>query len=334
MKLPNEIGTNLSQKRVLITGASGFIGRRVCYDILKSGYLVRGLSRRKLSKIRGFEPFCIEDICSVDWDQMLEGCNYVVHLAAMAHKTDPRSDISPKDYHRVNKEATGKLCKAIRDHSKITRLVFMSTIGAMTLTSDKIINENTPCRPVTPYGRSKLEAECELKMILSKSEVDWCILRPPLVYGPRNPGNMNRLTRLVKMGVPLPFGGVKGKRNFIFVGNLSDAILKVIKVSRQLRKTYCIADEEILSLPELIRMLSKIAKINPKLFSVPQPILHTMGYLGDALSYLVGRSIGFDSYSIDRLLGNLVVNSDCFRSEIGWRQRYSLENALHETIVS
>jgi nucleoside-diphosphate-sugar epimerase len=273
----------------------------------------------------------VEDICRADWRSILSGHDFVIHLAALAHGVGDRGEISEAAFFETNAEGTRALCEATAQTASLKRLVFISSIGAVTLASEETIDEKTPCHPRTPYGKSKLSAESFVADTLRESSVDWCILRPPLVFGKGNPGNMERLLKLIKTGVPLPFGGIKAIRSFIYVENLVEALVCVLQDAKPVRDTFCIADEEVLELPKLCRLIAENQNIPSRQWSAPFWMLNLAGFLGDLFGVLRGRSWGYGRGSIERLISSLVIDSKKFRDRFDWRQPVGVDDALRTT---
>lgn len=321
---------------VLITGASGFIGRSLSRHLVRDGWRVRG-TRRQLPPPKDF-PVEIEwletgDIGSgADWKFGLDGVTHVIHLAALAHQ-----DHSPKGPHeeafkRVNVLGTRGLSEAVASTPGVERLVFLSSIGAVGSEASEPVDEDTPCSPDTFYGKSKLAAEGEVSAVLKEGVPDWCVIRAPLVYGFGNPGNMARLLKLVKLPFPLPFGSIRNRRSFIFVGNLVDLIEVVLDHPGASRQLFCASDGEDLSTPELISRLGSQSGRRVWLAPFPTTFLKALARGGDLMQTLSGGSIGLDSYSLERLCGSLSI--DCSRVEevLDWKPPFSVDEGLRDAV--
>lgn len=322
---------------VLVTGASGFVGRHLCQALHDHGYRIRAVFIEP-SPPQGWpkeiEWIKIEEIGPVtSWEAILDQhITHVVHLAAIAHRTHPKSQVDEATYDRINHLGTAQLAKAAARAPALQRFFFMSSIGAVASLSDREITEETPCCPDTAYGRSKLAAERAIEQILGRSPVDWCIFRPPLLYGPGNPGNMERLLKLLQLPFPLPLATVKNRRSFLYVGNLANAILLALEHPQAARKVFCISDGFDLSTPELIRELGRTMGRPVRLWPCPLTGLKWMGNLGSVFSSLTGRSIGVDRASLEKLCGSLIVNDSCFRQTCGWTPPYTLPEGLAATM--
>jgi nucleoside-diphosphate-sugar epimerase len=202
----------------------------------------------------------------------------------------------------------------------------------MAAESDNILNENSPCHPDSPYGGSKLQAEQALINLAKDSNMTWTILRPTLVYGPGNRANMERLMKLIKRGLPLPFGAIKNRRSFVFVGNLVAAIITCLDHPNAANQIFLISDNQAVSTPQLIRLIAQQIQQPCRLLPVPTTLLRFLGYLGDNIESITGKNLPFNTYNIDRLLGSLTVDSRYIQKTLDWQPPFTLEQGLAQTI--
>lgn len=319
---------------VLVTGATGFIGRHLVRTLAASGWRVRASVRRPvLGVVPGIDEVVITGAihARTEWAQALNGVDSVVHLSALAHQTDPKRQPTENEFMTVNAEGTRGLALAAKT-AGIDRVVLVSSIGAVADKSVVQIDESTRPAPVTPYGRSKLAAENALRHALAESSVEWCVVRPVLVYGPGNPGNMARLLKLVRSGCPLPLNGIKNKRSFVFVGNLVGAILQVLDSPAANGQIFHVADDEAVSSAELVRLIGLAADKHARLWSVPTWALKLAARCGDMAAEL-GVHTGLDSYSLQRLQESLSVSNNRIKS-LGWKPQVSLAEGLCLTLGS
>lgn len=262
------------------------------------------------------------DLCEPHaWREPLDGIDTVVHLAALAHQVGKAGRGRREEFRRTNAEATGVLACACRS-AGVRRLIFLSSVAANEM--------DGPMEP-TDYGRSKREAEQLIESELRASSTDWCILRPPLIYGPGNPGNMARLMKLIQLGLPLPFASIRNVRSFLFIDNLVDAIVAVARHAQPIRATFTLTDGTDVSTPNLVRRLAMCSGRRPLLFPVPKPLLRLIGRGADAAGFLLRRSLPFDSYSIDKLVGSMQVDGAAFRAAFSWQPPVSPERGLQAT---
>jgi nucleoside-diphosphate-sugar epimerase len=260
-----------------------------------------------------------------DWRRALTDTDAVIHLAARAHVLD-QSAKDEESFMRINSGGTARLAEhAIR--ARVRRFVLMSSIGAVTDASDELVTLETPCTPVTPYGRSKLEAERALVELCRDSDTEWTILRPTLVYGPRSPGNIARLVSLVRRGWPLPLGAIRNRRSFIFVENLVDATIAVLTHDAARGATFFVADGEDLSTSELIARIAQHAKTNTKLIPVPLRVLETLARGAQT----IGVRLPFDGETLRRLGSSLFVDTAPLRA-LGWTPRFSVDEGLQSML--
>lgn len=323
-------------RRVLVTGATGFVGRHLCAALLEHGWLVRGVVRQAddARLPHGAEPIVVPAVHSrTDWSAALVGVDAICHLAAIAHRIGAAEPARVEEYFEVNALGTARLAQAAAESVSVRRLVFLSSIAVTGSFADQAVSERTVPAPETPYGESKHQAEQWLSDTLEGSETEWCTLRAPLVYGRGNPGNMARLLRLVRSGLPLPFGSTYNRRSFIFVRNLTDAIRLALDHPAAARGTFTVADREVVSTAELLKTIGRVSHRAPRLLPCPVRVLRWMGRVGDVAGNLIGRSVGLDSYSVDRLVGSLEVDSTTIQTRLGWHPAVSLEAGLAEALL-
>ncbi len=323
----------LTMQNILITGSTGFIGKQLIYRLSKKEYLikaaVRSQSQKHIAKVAHITVGNIDG--NTHWHEALQNIDIVIHLAARAHILNDNSPNPEAEFFAVNTEGTANLVKQ-SIQAGVKHFIFISSIGAMASLSNQPLQENSPCQPDTPYGRSKLAAEQALITLASQSEMTWTILRPTLVYGPGNPGNMERLIKLVKKGLPLPFGLVNNRRSLVYVGNLVDAIITCLSHPNAKNQTFLISDGQDLSTPDLIRKIAYYLDCPCNLLPVPPSLLKVAGNLGDMGEKLLGRSLPLNTPTIDRLLGSLVVDSSKIRNTLNWLPPYTIDEGLQQTL--
>lgn len=292
-------------KSVLVTGATGFIGSHLLALLDRNQYRIKASTRKTLSaNSPNITTIKINDINgTTDWQEALAGIDCVIHLAGRAHVLKDTSIDPEAEFYRINVLGTSNLVKqAIATNVK--RFIFMSSVGAMANSSNVPLTESSPCSPESPYGRSKLKAEKTLKELCKNSPMSWTILRPPLVYGPGNPGNMVRLLKLVQSELPLPLGAVNNRRSFLYVGNLVDAIETCINHPNAENQTFLVTDGEDLSTPTLITKIAQSMNHKNLLFPVPLALIKAIGLLSgkrDATARLTD-SLSLDSRKINSIL--------------------------------
>lgn len=329
-------------KTILITGATGFIARHLIPVLHQQGYNLHVAIRNQeaIQTLRDrfpkipFTSFITGDLNrQTDWHQPLRCCDLVVHLAARAHILN-ETEIDPvAEFYTVNTEATTNLVAQSID-AGVQHLILLSSIGAMASLSEQPLTEQSPCHPDTPYGQSKLQAENFLIHLATESKMTWTILRPPLVYGPGNPGNMERLIQLVNRGLPLPLGQVNNRRSLIYVGNLVDAIATCLRHPAAKNQLFLVSDGQDLSTPQLIQIIAEQLGRPCYLLPMPPQWLTRLGLAGDHLQHWFNCSLPLNSQIIDRLLGSLVINSQHIQTTLQWCPPYSVGYGIAQTLKS
>jgi nucleoside-diphosphate-sugar epimerase len=308
----------LTATRVLVTGATGFVGRALVRRLLADGRQVRAAVRPGATALpREVETAVIGDIGpETDWHTALAGVDAIVHLAARAHVLRDSSPDVHALYRAVNTLGALRLAEAAAA-AGVRRFVFLSSARVHgDHSTGAPFTESSPLAATDPYGRSKAEAERGLAALAAAGGLDPVILRPPLVYGPGARGNFARLVRLVARGVPLPLGAVRNRRSLVFVGNLVDAIVRSLDHPAAARETFMVSDGEDVSTPELIRRIARVLGKSTRLIPVPPAVLRLSGRV-------VGRSD-----DVARLLDDLVVDSSRIGERLGWRPPFTLDEGL------
>jgi nucleoside-diphosphate-sugar epimerase len=309
---------------VLVTGASGFVGRAVCERALALGIKVKGSYRSPGSQ--SLVPQEVEKIQiatvnnNTDWSNALTGVDVVIHLAGRVHIAKDTVKDPLAIYREVNTAGTSRLAR-MAVSAGVRRLVYVSTIkvnGEHTTTSP--FTEADAPRPQDAYAISKWESEQALHRIAAESGIEIVILRPPLVYGEGVRANFLRLLSLVCRRIPLPLASVANRRSLIYVRNLADAVLMSATHPRAKNKTFLISDGEDISTPELIRRIAKAMELPPRIFRCSARLI-------EVAATIIGKSA-----EAQRLLSSLVIDDTRIRFEIGWTPCYTMLEGLTETV--
>jgi UDP-glucose 4-epimerase len=286
-------------RTVLVTGASGFLGRHVVQALAEEGWRVKAAARdlASLQVAARVEAAPLPDLrAHVDWTPLLEGVSHIVHLAGIAHAPGTLSD---ETYFRINCQAVAELAEAVRGRA---RIVFVSSVRAQAgLSSDNVITERDEPRPTDAYGRSKLEAE----RLIAKSGADFTVLRPAVVYGRGVKGNIASLATLARTPMPLPFGGLHNRRSLLAIENLASAIELVLDAEGAKGETYLVADTEPISVGDMVAAMREGLGRSPHLVRVPErAVRRLMASFGKEAEW-------------ERLSGNFVIDAAKLRG-VGW----------------
>lgn len=305
-------------KRILVTGANGFVGRTLCEQLTRHAIDYRAAVRHK----RREGEWQIGDInADTDWSSALDDCDTVIHLAARVHVMDDRAADPLAAFRAVNVAATEKL---VRQAARlgVRRFVFVSSIKVNgESTEDVPFRASDAPAPLDTYGQSKLEAEQALHTISAETGLEVVVVRPPLVYGPGVGANFRRLMQLTKAGVPLPLGAVRNRRSLVALDNLVDLLMVCTRHPDAAGRTFLVSDDHDVATPELIRMLAAAMGKRAWLLPVPPRLL------------AAGAGILGKSAAADRVLGSLQVDIEQTRSILGWAPVVSMEAAIDATVA-
>jgi len=311
----------LTAPRILVTGATGFVGGALLHRLLGDGRQVRAAVRSETDALPPeVDTAIVGDIGpGTDWRAALAGVGAVVHLAALAHVVHDSSRDAHALYRATNTLGALRLAEAAAA-AGVRRFVFLSSVRVHGERSiGAALTESSPLAAQDPYGQSKAEAERGLAALARAGRLDPVILRPPLVYGPGARGNFARLVRLVARGAPVPLGAVRNRRSLVFVGNLVDAIVRTLDHPAAAKETFMVSDGEDVSTPELVRRMARALGRPARLVPVPVPLLRLGGTLA-------GRSD-----DVARLADDLVVDPSKIRASLGWSPVFTLDEGLRET---
>lgn len=321
---------------ILVTGATGFIGKHLVKALAASGHAVRAALRRQDSAMllpAGVDGIVLGDLSGpVDWGPALRGVRTIVHLAGRAHVLRQTDRAEDELYRAVNVFGTQTLAEAAA-RVGVERLILVSSSRAIGDESPlgERWSEETPCNPRDAYGRSKLEAERVVEAIFRRTGLDVVILRPPVVYGAGVGAYVYELFRLIHRGIPLPFRLVRNRRSFLYVGNLVDAIQRVIEAPEARGQLFHVADGEDLSTVELVRYIARAIGRPARLVPVPVAFLRTAARLGDLLQRAAHIALPINSENVSRILASLSLETTKIRSLLGWTPPWTVEDGLTAT---
>lgn len=299
----------------LITGATGFIGRRV----LRNGdrALVRGVCAYANS-IRGdlLDQASLLPAC--------EGVETVIHCAGYAHAF---ADSSENLHRLINFEGTRNLLRAARS-AGVRRFVFLSSIKAMSDPGDVCADEDYPGEPSTPYGRAKREAECAVMSAGAESGMHVTVLRLAMVYGQGGRGNLERMARAIQAGWFPPIPETGNRRSIIHVDDVVSAVEAVSVNPAASGRTFIVSDPVSYSGRMLYDGIRKSLGKRPIKHEIPESLIRFLGRAGDRVASISGTPFRINSEIVSRLLDSACYSSARIRRELGWSAEISLEAGL------
>lgn len=307
---------------MLVTGASGFVGRWLCSELVRRGHHVRAVLRASTNMdIAGCETVKISSIDSdTDWADALYGETTIIHLAARVHVMHDNTSSPLEEFRKVNVDGTENLARAAAAGG-VKRFVYVSSIGVNGLMSDfgKPYSELDKPRPHNAYALSKWEAEQRLSRVSEETGLEVVVVRPPLVYGAGAPGNFEQMLKVLVKGVVLPLALVRNQRSLIYVENLVDVLILCATHPAAAGETFLVSDAEDVSTSDLLRRLGFALGYPARLIPVPVALLHAGGAL------LGKRDMA------QRLCGSLQVDISKVRRLLGWNPPVRLDEGLRRT---
>ena len=310
-------------KKVLVTGASGWIGSALMTRLIEDGYDTLGAVRDATRPNHHYHT--IDEIdASTDWSAPLHNVDYVVHLAARVHVMKEYSSDPLNEFRRTNVEGTLNLAQQAAA-AGVCRFVFMSSIkvnGETTALGKPFYADDVPA-PTDPYGVSKAEAEYKLLQLAQTTGMEVVIIRPPLVYGPNAKGNFADLLRWVNRGLPLPLGSLtENRRSLISMDNLLDLTIICLSHPAARNKTFLASDDEDVSTVELLQKVAAVSGQAISLYQIPMFILR-----------LMARVCG-KSNQLQRLSESLQVDISETKTSLDWRPQQTLMQGLIKAVSS
>jgi nucleoside-diphosphate-sugar epimerase len=349
---------SLDYMKVLITGANGFVGGNVSTYLTAHGFECSALDVKGVPEQGAYAArYTWDDLDALDIDAF----NAVIHLAGKAHDTKNASD--PQSYFDINVGLTRRVMAWYR-HAQGAggrKFIFFSSVKACADTVDGVLTEEHAPLPRTPYGQSKLEAEkevlkCESSKVLKLGEVLKCdspsmqngeagegltdfrtlqlqhfrtyILRPAMIHGPGNKGNLNLLVKVVQKGIPWPLAAFENQRSFTSIENVSRVLEALIRGDVE-SGTYQVADDEPLSTNQVIGLIAESLGRSPRLWNIPRGLMKGVARIGDLLH------LPLNSERLKKLTESYVVSNKKLLRALGWEKMpLGAEEGLRSTLIA
>jgi len=314
--------------KILITGATGFVGRSLVSHLIAKKFDVQALVRQSCDF-----PLSVEQVVAGDFAELsmgesstslrdtLSGVDVVVHTAARVHVMNDDAFDPLVAFRKTNRDATLILARLAADYG-VKRFIFISSVkvnGEMTKRGDSFRPIDVYV-PKDPYGLSKYEAEQSLFSLATETDMEVVIIRPPLVYGPGVRANFASMMKWINQGVPLPFGAINNQRSLVALDNLVSFIIHCIDHPNAANQTFLISDGEDVSTTELLR---KVAKAFGKgAWLIPVPV---------SWMTFVAKLLGKEDVT-NRLFGSLQIDSSKSHELLGWQPVITMDEQLKKTV--
>ncbi|MFW0758492.1 UDP-glucose 4-epimerase family protein [Pseudomonas sp. H11T01] len=310
----------MTDPKVLVTGASGFVGEALVFRLLLDKKFTPIAAARGATRLHGLCPVVPFDLTDAKALPTLNDVRVVIHAAARVHVMNETAMDALAEFRKVNVEGTLRLAQRAAE-SGVKRFIFISSIkvnGESTIPGKPFKADDRPA-PVDPYGVSKHEAEEALKQLGHETGMEVVIIRPPLVYGPGVKANFLSMLSWLNKGIPLPFGAIRNQRSLVAIGNLVDLIVTCIDHPAAANNTFLVSDGEDLSTTQLLRRLARALGKNARLLPLPE------GLLKLAASALSKQAVA------QRICGSLQVDISKSRELLGWTPPINMDTAMRQT---
>ncbi len=307
---------NQQLKNILITGATGFVGQNLTPYLLEKGYSVTGVTRTPKST----KEYSYQTLSKEIWDTSTA----IVHLAGKAH--DLKGVSNENDYFEANTELTKKLFHQFLE-SDCKVFIYMSSVKAAADEVEGVLTETVVARPITAYGKSKLAAETYLLEQTLPVTKKLYILRPCMIHGPGNKGNLNLLYQLVSKGIPYPLGAFENKRSFLSIENLCFVINQLLNQQPE-SGIYNIADDMAISTNELVQLIGEGSGRPSRILKFPKWLLLGFGKLGTFLHLPINEE------KLQKLTESYVVDTTKIKKVLNIQLPESTKQGLLKTIKS
>ncbi len=311
--------------KLLLTGATGFIGKNLVEELIQQNFNVSIAVRQKTNLFPDeVKQFVIGDFESnLDFSASLFEVDCVIHLAGKAHVLDKSKATALDEFRKINTELTLNLAKQAVV-AGVVRFIFLSSIGVNGNQNNHSFLENDTPNPQEPYAISKYEAEQGLLKLAKNSSLEVVIIRPPLVYGNNAPGNFGRLIQWAgaKIIFPLPLGAVNNVRSLIAIDNLVSFIITCTLHPKAANEIFIISDDDNLSTTQLLKKIS--TAFNKKALLLPIPI---------SWMIFVAKILGKEADAV-RLFSSLIVDSSKARDLLDWHPVTTMDEQLCKITVN
>jgi UDP-glucose 4-epimerase len=322
-----------NMNKVLVTGATGFIGSFLVHELLRQNYQVRALVRSNASSLpTAVEKFTGDLTQPATLINCCENIDTVFHLAGYAHSFQEGDPSFAAKHQAVNFQGTQNIFnEAVR--SGVRKLVYFSSVKAVADSNDNI-DEQWQQEPESPYGIAKRNAEKFLLTLGAAHDMHVCILRPALVYGPGCKGNLQAMLRAIDKNYFIPVPAISNRRSMISLPDICQAALLAANHPQAKNKIYFVTDGIEYSTRQLyLAMRQALNKSIPK-WHLPLAGFKMLGHIGDMAQKILRRRMPFNSESIGKLFDSAAYNSQLIQQELGFKPAFDLKKCLPDIIAT
>lgn len=291
---------NSFDKTFLLTGSSGFLGAYISAYLKKSGYEVFGIGRKNAEIIADLR---------VEIPDVLSEIDYVVHAAGKAHIV-PKNEDERHDFYRVNHIGTLNLIEALKKNgSNVKSFIFISTVAVYGLNEGELIDEYSPLLATAPYGQSKILAEQEIISFCNANNINYCILRLPLIAGKNPPGNLGSMIKAINQGWYFSIGNANARKSIVLAEDIASFIPNLLDK----KGIYNLTDGYHPSFGELENAIAEnLHKRNP--LKIPQAVAALLAKAGD----IAGNKSPFNTSKLKKIQSTLTFSDQKAKKELNW----------------
>lgn len=311
---------------VLLTGTRGFIGSRVADYLIKAGYQVRRLSHRQPEIASAhFAMDLATDECSPDLCRDVE---LIIHLAGKAHAL-AETHQDEAEYFQINTEGTRKLLEAAQQ-AGVQTFIYFSSVKAVGDSDPQPMDESVQTPAETPYGQSKYAAE---QLVLHGGYVPHpVVIRPSMVYGNTEKGNLPRMIQAIRRGVFPPLPETHNCRSMVHVDDVVQAAILAAEKPEAAGQIYIVTDGQAYSTRQIYDWIRSALEKSPLNAAIPMGLLNVLAKAGDGIGRVLGRRFPFDSDALDKLTGSAWYTSAKIQRELGFSPQHTLQSSLPDIV--